>query len=122
MHYFSNKFPKTTKHWGLSTSGPLNLQYWWPEVTWYGQIVVFQSDYDEIELPTKSVMTSFQWRNHNYISKKCHNIFDVGPLPIKFLATPVVVWLVLSHLFRGMKPWRNSTETQKHRINICGLN
>jgi len=29
---------------------PLNLRYWWPEVAWFGQIVVFQTDYDEIEL------------------------------------------------------------------------
>jgi len=28
----------------------LNLQYWWPEVRWVDQIVVFQADYDEIEL------------------------------------------------------------------------
>jgi len=27
---------------------PLNFQYWWPEVTWFYQIMAFQADYDEI--------------------------------------------------------------------------
>jgi len=43
---------------------PLNLQYWWPEVSWFGQIVGFQVDYDEIELQKYS-MASFQWRHHH---------------------------------------------------------
>jgi len=46
MHYFSNKFLKITKRWGRC----LNLQYWWPEVTWFEQIVVFQADCGEIKL------------------------------------------------------------------------
>jgi len=29
---------------------PLNLWYWWPEVVWFGWIVVFQTDRDEIKL------------------------------------------------------------------------
>jgi len=29
---------------------PLNLRFWWPEVTWCGQISFFQADYDEMEL------------------------------------------------------------------------
>jgi len=37
MHYFSNKFSKIAKRW------PLNLQYWWPEVAWFGQIAAFQT-------------------------------------------------------------------------------
>jgi len=32
MHYFSNKFSKIAKY----------LQYWWPEVAWFGQIVIFK--------------------------------------------------------------------------------
>jgi len=76
MHYFSNKFSKIAKRWGLTvlqrlailrvvcqTLGafaPLNLQYWWPEVPWFGQIVDFKADYDEIEIQN-IVMTSFQW-------------------------------------------------------------
>jgi len=38
MHYFSNKFSKIAKHCGLFAPAPLNLQYWWPEVPWFGQI------------------------------------------------------------------------------------
>jgi len=49
--------------------------------------VVFQTDYDEIELK-KSVMASFQWRYHYYVIEKRHQtnvtrFFHFGPLPIK---------------------------------------
>jgi len=39
MHYFSNKFLKIAKHWGLSAplSESLNLRLWWSEVAWFGQ-------------------------------------------------------------------------------------
>jgi len=50
MYYFSNKFSKIAKRWGLFAPSAFNLQYWRPEVTWFGQIVVFQADYDKIEL------------------------------------------------------------------------
>jgi len=37
MHYFRNKFSKIAKRWGGSPPlTPLNLQYWWPEVPWFG--------------------------------------------------------------------------------------
>jgi len=37
MHYFSNKFSKIA---GSSPPpAPLNLRFWWPEVTWCGQIL-----------------------------------------------------------------------------------
>jgi len=49
-HYFSNKVSKIAKRWGLSAPSSLNLRFWWPEVTWCGQILSFQADYDEIEL------------------------------------------------------------------------
>jgi len=26
------------------------LRCWWPEVAWFGQIVILQTNYDEIEL------------------------------------------------------------------------
>jgi len=29
---------------------PFKLRFWWPKVVWFAQIVVFQSDYDEIDL------------------------------------------------------------------------
>jgi len=45
MHYFSNEFSKTAKRWGFPSPAPLNLQFWWTEVLWFGQIVVFQVDY-----------------------------------------------------------------------------
>jgi len=59
MHYFSNKFLKITKRWGmylevhgwgLTAPAPFNLQYRWPEVRWFDQIMVFQADCDETEL------------------------------------------------------------------------
>jgi len=73
MHYFSNKFSKITK--------PLNLQHWWLEVLWFGQIVVFEADYDKIKLQN-IVMTSFQWCHHHYITKKCHqnNVTKIFPI------------------------------------------
>jgi len=65
----------------------LNLQYWWPEVPWFGQIVVLKL------IMTKSnfknaVMTSFQWRHHHYVTEKRHqntatNFFQFGLLSIK---------------------------------------
>jgi len=57
--------------------------------------VVFEADYDEMELQN-IVMTSFQWRHHRYVTESRHQnnvtkIFQFGPLPIKILATPVVL-------------------------------
>jgi len=49
MHYFSNKFSKTPRTGGSPPSALLNFQYWWPEVTWLGQIVIFQADCDKIK-------------------------------------------------------------------------
>jgi len=43
-------FQKSPNAGGFSPPAPLNLQYWWPEVPWFGQLVVFEADYDEIEL------------------------------------------------------------------------
>jgi len=35
--YFSNKVSKIPKRWGvLRSQRPLNLQFWWPEVAWFG--------------------------------------------------------------------------------------
>jgi len=50
MHYFSNKFSKIAKRWGLSAPALFNIRFWWLEVTRFGQIVVFQTDFDKIEL------------------------------------------------------------------------
>jgi len=60
MHYFSNELKKLPSAGGFPHPAPLNLQYWWLEVPWFGQIVVFEADYDEIELQN-IVMMSFQW-------------------------------------------------------------
>jgi len=49
MHYFSNKFSKIAKRW-RRRAAPLNLRFWWLEVTWCGHILFFQADYYEIEL------------------------------------------------------------------------
>jgi len=50
MQHFSNKSSKVVKRWGLSAPSLLNLQCWWHEVAWFGQIVFFQTDYDKIGL------------------------------------------------------------------------
>jgi len=39
MHYFSNKFSKIAKRWSSPSPALLNLQFWWPKVTWRGQIL-----------------------------------------------------------------------------------
>jgi len=67
MYYFSNKFSKIAKRWGLCSPASLNLRFWWPKVAWFGQIVVFQTDYDEIELKENQL-----WRHRYYFTEKCH--------------------------------------------------
>jgi len=49
MSYFSNKFLKSTKRWGFPLPSPLELQLWWPEFAWFGQIVFFWTDYVKIK-------------------------------------------------------------------------
>jgi len=44
------KFKKSFSVGGFPPPALLNLRFWWPEVAWFGQIVVFQSDYDENKL------------------------------------------------------------------------
>jgi len=68
---------------------PLNLQYWWPKVPWFGQIVffVFEGDYNEIEFQN-IVLTSFQWHHHNYVTENdtkitSQKLFQFGSLSIK---------------------------------------
>jgi len=50
MHYFSDNFSKSPSAGGFLPPAPLNVQYWWHEVPWFGQIVVFEADYDKIVL------------------------------------------------------------------------
>jgi len=50
MNYFSNKFSKIAKRWGSPPPESSFLQFWWSKVAWFGQIVVFQTNYDKIEL------------------------------------------------------------------------
>jgi len=82
MHYFSNRFSKIAKCWGFFAPSA-----WWPEVPWFGQIVVFEADYDEIEIQN-IVMMSFQWliiiTSPKNVTKITSQIFfQFGPLPIK---------------------------------------
>jgi len=46
MYYFSNKFTKSPSAVGFPPPAPLNLHYWWPQVPWFGQMVVFEADCD----------------------------------------------------------------------------
>jgi len=39
--------------------------------------VIFQTDYDEIELSKKSDMTSFQWRYCYYVIEKHHQTHKI---------------------------------------------
>jgi len=68
MHYFSNKFLKSPS--GDSPPAPLNLSFWWPEVTWCGQIVFYQADYDEIELQKISYDVIIVTHHHYVIEKR----------------------------------------------------
>jgi len=54
MHYFSKNFQKSPSAGVSPPTAFLNLQYWWPKVTWFDQIAVFQADCDEIKLQTIS--------------------------------------------------------------------
>jgi len=35
LHYFSNKYSKIAKHWGLSGPSTLSIRYWWPKDAWF---------------------------------------------------------------------------------------
>jgi len=93
MHYFSNKFSKIAKRWGYPTPVTLKLRFWWSEVTWCGQIVFFQADYDEIELQKNIhdviLVTSSPLRHRKNVTEKRHQnnvtkFFHFGPpSPIK---------------------------------------
>jgi len=86
MHYFSNKFQKSPSA-GCSPPVSFNLPYWWRKVPWFGWIVDFQADYEEIELQkyiydvisvTYSPL-SHRKSQHNYVEI----FFQFAPLPIK---------------------------------------
>jgi len=47
-------------------------------------MMVFETDYDEIEIQN-IVMTSFQWRQHHYVTEKRHKNFLIwAPLNQNF--------------------------------------
>jgi len=50
MHYFSNKFLKSPSAGGSPPLAYSFLRFWWFEFAWFGQTVVFQTNYDEIKL------------------------------------------------------------------------
>jgi len=51
------------------------------KVPWFGQIVVFQVDYDAIVLQ-KIVMTSFKWRHRYCVTEKHHQNYVTNFFPI----------------------------------------
>jgi len=65
MHYFSNKLLKIAKRWGVPPPAPLNLQYWWPEVPWFGQIVVFEAQISKYSYDVITI-TSPKQRHKNF--------------------------------------------------------
>jgi len=48
---------KIAKCWGREPPVPLNLRRWWPEVVWFGQIVVFKL------IMTKLNLNNQLWRH-----------------------------------------------------------
>jgi len=65
---------------GSPLPAPLNLHYWWPEVMWFEQIVVFKLIETKSNFK-KSVMTSFPLRQPDDVTKQRHNFFPFCPLP-----------------------------------------
>jgi len=63
-------FQKSPSAGGSAPPTLLNLQYWWPKVPWFGQNIFFQliakSNFKKL------AMTSFQWRQHHYVTEKRH--------------------------------------------------
>jgi len=93
MHLVTN-FQKSPSVGGSLPPAFLYYQYWWPEVTWFGQSVIFQADFDEIELKKNSYdaisVTSSPLRHQNDVTKiTSQNFFILGPSQSKFLATLV---------------------------------
>jgi len=106
MHYFSIKFSKIAERWGCAggSSPPtlLNLRLRWSEVAWFDEIGVFQTDYDKIEFK-KTVMTSFQWCHHYYITKKVTKLTSrdfsiMGPSQSHFWLRQMVYHVPVHHL------------------------
>jgi len=50
MHFLVKNFQKSPSAGGSPPPASINLRFWWHQVTWCGQILFFQADYDEIEL------------------------------------------------------------------------
>jgi len=50
MHYFSNKFSKIAKRWGLSATAPLIFGFGDLKLRDVAKLYFFQADYDKIEL------------------------------------------------------------------------
>jgi len=93
-YYFDNKFLKIAKRWGLSAPSPFNLRFWWLEVAWFAQIVVFQTDYDEIKLQQNQLRYHFSdvivITSPKNVTKLTSQDFSIlGPFQ-SVLTTPVV--------------------------------
>jgi len=81
-------------------AAPLNLQHWWPEITWFGKIVCFKL------IMRKSNFKKSVWRHFSDViattsPKWRHKNFAFwAPPQSKFLATPVLhgewyIWVYL---------------------------
>jgi len=78
-------FQKSPSSGSSLSLAPLNLQFCWPEVTWGGQILFFQADYDEIELQKISydviLVTSWPLCHRKTSSKNVTNFSILAPAP-----------------------------------------
>jgi len=85
MRYLNNKLSKIAKRWGQRfPSSPLP-SILWPEVAWFAQIVIFQTNYNEIELEkAEAVMTSFQLRHRYYVTKITSQDLSLGSFQSNF--------------------------------------
>jgi len=101
---FSNKFSKFAMRWGtLRLQRPLNIDSVHLRLRDLAKLCFFKLLMMKSNLK-KSVMTSFQWRHHYYVTEKCNHLTSqdfsiLGPSQSKFLATPVSFSMTYDYIF-----------------------
>jgi len=75
------------KFGGSPPPAPLSLRFWWPKVAWFGQIVVFQTDYGEIKTLKNQLRQNFSdvidITSTKNVTKSVTKFFYLGPPPSK---------------------------------------
>jgi len=74
-------FQKSPSAGGSPPPAPINLRFWWPEVTWFGKIVVCQANYNKSELKKISCdvifVTSSPLSHRNIVTKVTSQNFSI---------------------------------------------